>query len=101
MVCCGSEPMAGHFVRAVLAFASLSLVLVAVARVSRGDEEDVEAYRKAAEKGDVDAAYNLGVLYATGKGVKKDEKEAAKWYEKAAAKGDAGALTALGITYRD
>ena len=42
-------------------------------------------YRKAADLGEV-AMYNLGNMYAEGRGVARD-KEAAKWYEKAAALG--------------
>ena len=34
------------------------------------------------------AAYNLGVIYRTGKGVPKDTKTAWKWYNAAARQGD-------------
>jgi TPR repeat protein len=41
--------------------------------------------RKAAEAGDTDAMYRLGVLYAGGVGVPKDAVESKRWLDKAAA----------------
>ena len=43
-----------------------------------------------AKDGDATAMYNLGVMYADGKGVIEDHKEAVKWYRKAAMQGHAG-----------
>jgi TPR repeat protein len=57
---------------------------------------DVEGLRAKAEKGDAEAQYNLGKLYAKGLGVKEDYKQAAKWYRQAADRGHAGAQVALG-----
>ena len=37
-----------------------------------------------AEQGYAGAQYNLGLIYANGKGVTQDYKEAVKWYRKAA-----------------
>jgi len=37
-----------------------------------------------AEQGNVEAQYNLGVIYAEGRGVAKDETEAVSWFRKAA-----------------
>jgi TPR repeat protein len=37
-----------------------------------------------AKKGDVEAQFNVGMIYANGKGVKADISEAMRWYEKAA-----------------
>eukprot|EP00931_Biecheleriopsis_adriatica_P043236 TRINITY_DN2472_c0_g1_i11.p4 TRINITY_DN2472_c0_g1~~TRINITY_DN2472_c0_g1_i11.p4 ORF type:complete len:103 (-),score=28.68 TRINITY_DN2472_c0_g1_i11:8-316(-) len=57
-------------------------------RDGRGVEKDeVEAarlFRLAAEQGDADAQYNLGVMYRDGRGVPKDEVEAARLYGLAA-----------------
>ena len=61
----------------------------------------VEFYRKAAEKGDAEAMFNLGVMYAKGRGVGKDEKKAVEWYQKAADKGHAGAMFNLGVDVRE
>lgn len=44
----------------------------------------VEWYRKSADAGWAMGAYNLGVLFAIGKGVEKDFVASAKWYERAA-----------------
>ena len=44
--------------------------------VPENDAEAVKWFRKAAEQGDADAQYNLGVMYANGEGVLKDEAEA-------------------------
>ena len=52
-----------------------------------------------AEQGDAQAQYNLGVLYAKGRGVAQDFKEAVKWYRKAAEQGDAFAQGKLGAMY--
>src|SRR6266704_2297542 len=52
--------------------------------VAKDDAEAVKWFRKAAEKNDASAQYNLGVCYAQGYGVAKDGVEAAKWYRKAA-----------------
>ena len=41
-------------------------------------------YRKAADRGDAAAQYNLGVAYDTGQGVPRDLVQAYKWYDVAA-----------------
>lgn len=43
----------------------------------------VEWLRKAAEKGNENALYNMGVCYLNGYGVFVDQNEAARWFEKA------------------
>lgn len=52
-----------------------------------------------AELGDVEAQYNLGVMYDEGAGMEQDLAEAAKWYRKAAEQGFMDAQTNLGIMY--
>ena len=52
-----------------------------------------------AELGDVEAQYNLGVLYDEGAGVEQDLAVAAGWYRKAAEQGFMDAQTNLGIMY--
>ena len=49
----------------------------------------------AAAQGDAYAQYNLGGMYANGKGVTQDYKEAIKWYRLAADQGNADAKEAL------
>ena len=53
----------------------------------------------AAEKGDAEAQYNLGVMYDLGVGVPEDDREAAKWYRKAADQGDSSGQLHLGRMY--
>src|SRR5205807_608436 len=65
--------MSAHFVRAALIVASvLSFAAPASAQVLDAEDE-LEAVRKAAEKGDANAMHSLGWAYASGKGVKKDD----------------------------
>lgn len=54
-----------------------------------------------AERGDVDAQYNLGVMYIRGGGVRQDIGQAKLWFEKAANQGLAGAQALLGVMYED
>ena len=44
----------------------------------------VKWYTKAAEQGDANAQYNLGVMYDNGEGVPENDKTAVKWYTLAA-----------------
>jgi TPR repeat protein len=52
-----------------------------------------------AELGDVEAQFNLGVMYDEGAGVEKNLTTAASWYRKAAGQGFMDAQTNLGIMY--
>ena len=47
-------------------------------------EESFEDLIALAEAGDPDAQYNLGVMYANGRGVTQDDTEAVRWYRLAA-----------------
>ena len=59
----------------------------------------VERCRMAAEGGDSDAQYWLGVMYRYGRGVSQDYKEALRWFLKSAEQGDAYAGAELGDLY--
>ena len=52
-------------------------------------------YRRAAEAGDNEAQYRLGVLYKEGRGTPFDLKSAKKWFTRAAKKGHLKARKAL------
>lgn len=52
-------------------------------------------YLENAKKLDVIAQFNVGLMYATGHGVKKDKAEAFKWYQMASDQGDIDAQKAL------
>ena len=57
-------------------------------------------YRRAAEMGDPQGMYKLGVCYDFGKGgLTKDGAKAVEWYQKAAEAGNARAMNSLGVCY--
>ena len=56
--------------------------------VTRDLDNAIRLYCKAAKKGDVDAQYYLGYIYANGTGVRRDEELAAAWLHLAAAQND-------------
>ena len=58
-------------------------------------------YRKAAERGYFEAQFELGEMYANGKGVAKDDVEALKWYRKATEQRYATQFNHLGAMYYD
>lgn len=73
-----------------------------MAAYKRGDYATaLREWRPFAEQGYVDAQYNLGVMYAGGKGVPRDEAEAARWFRLAAEQGHAGAQSDLAASYRN
>jgi TPR repeat protein len=59
----------------------------------------LKEWQPLAEKGDANAQYNLGLLYAQGAGVPQDLQQAAAWYSKAAEQGVAAAQYNLGVMY--
>jgi hypothetical protein len=70
--------------------------------VAKNLEEALKWYRKAAKLGSAAAQFNLGVMYETGEGDKKNKKnakEAVTWYRKAAEQGYAAAQESLGLHY--
>ncbi len=58
-----------------------------------------QEWRPIAERGDANAEFNLGLLYASGEGVPRDYTQAADWYRKAAEQGVPAAEYNLGILY--
>ena len=56
-------------------------------------------YEKAAAKDNAIAMFNLGLLYANGRGMAQDYIRAREWYEKAAAKDYTSAMVNLGVLY--
>ncbi len=66
----------------------------------RGDYHTaVKEFQLSAERGDVKARYNLGVMYQLGLGVPQVDQEAVRWYRLAAEQGDASAQFKLGLMY--
>ncbi|WP_244060843.1 tetratricopeptide repeat protein, partial [Aeromonas caviae] len=69
----------------------------------KGEAEDIQQahawWRKAAEQGNAEAQFNLGVMYATGQGVPQDIQQVVTWLRKAAEQGNAEAQFNLGVMY--
>jgi TPR repeat protein len=60
----------------------------------------VVIWKRWAEQGDVDAAYNLAVIHQHGDGVARDASQALKWYRFAAERGDRWSQLRLGAMYQ-
>jgi hypothetical protein len=60
----------------------------------------VAIWRRWADRGDVDAAYNLAVIHHHGDGVARDPGEARRWYHQAAERGDRVSQFQLGLMYQ-
>jgi TPR repeat protein len=94
------------------ALAAIILGLSLAAPVAAGPLEDANAahergdyatalrlWRPLADQGDAAAQFNLGVMYASGRGIPQNYAEALKWFRLAAAQGSAGAQFFLGNMY--
>lgn len=75
------------------------LLIICIGCSSSDNSESLNWYRENAEKGYPEAQYNLGVLYATGRGVMLSHTEAVKWYRLAADQGLPNAQFNLGVSY--
>jgi TPR repeat protein len=62
---------------------------------------EAKLVRMAAARGDAEAQNNLGVMYASGRGVPQDLAEAVRWYRRAAEQGHGYAQFNLGRMYLD
>jgi len=74
-----------------------SLFSCAVLPESR--EKSLSKHLQAAENGDSDAQYRIGLMYLNGEGVSQDLAQAARWYRKAAEQGNSDAQFGLGVLY--
>lgn len=61
--------------------------------------EAAKRFHLAAEKGNVDAMYWLGLCYSWGAGVATNQAESCAWFQKAADRGDGPSLYRLGMNY--
>src|SRR5260370_28418859 len=61
----------------------------------------IRLWRPLADQGEVDAQYNLGVMYDKGQGVTRDYAVAVNWFRKAADQGFAAAQLSLGVMYEN
>jgi len=78
--------------------ASAQNVKAGIEAWQKGDSAGaVKIWQPLAEKGDADAAFNLGQAYRLGKGVPLDLAQAQGWLERAARKGHVDAAATLGL----
>ena len=78
--------------------ASAQTVRAGIEAWQKGDTTGAVAiWRPLAQKGDADAAFNLGQAYRLGRGVPLDLAQAQGWLERAARKGHLDAQTTLGL----
>ncbi len=66
--------------------------MVSLEGVAEEIDDAAVLLRAAAEQGNAEAQYNLGLLYLEGQGVKQDNVEAYAWIRTAAAQGKRGTL---------
>jgi len=64
------------------------LISIFFAQVSLLQASDIQELKALANQGDLDAQYNLGVIYYSGIGVSCDFQEALIWFRKAAEQGN-------------
>jgi len=76
-----------------------NLLFEGCGEVAAQPAEGVRWWRMAAADGDPVAQTNLGVAYASGRGVEPDYAQALEWYRRAAAQGHAAAQFGLGLMY--
>jgi len=68
-------------------------------QVAVDDKSSIAQLQSAAEQGNNQAQFNLGVAYYNGQGVEKDYTAAVKWWQKAAEQGNDQAQFNLGVAY--
>ena len=71
------------------------------ARAYRGGDfaSALSHWRALAQRGHVQAQYQLGVIYEYGRGVRADDRQAVAWYHKAAQQGSAAAQYRLAVLH--
>src|SRR5262245_19742723 len=87
--------MPAGFTPVVLMISAAALMQSPPAPAAKPDKPDakrIEEYRAAADRGSVDAMFNLGVLHAEGRGTLRDDVRAVEWYRAAAERGHAAAM---------
>jgi uncharacterized protein len=90
----------------VLVLCSVSMAGVAVAQMPNPAEREAELLRfwldvrqQAANRGDPDAQFDVGMAFYAGRAAAEDPARAAEWFDRAAAQGHPGAHYYLGYLY--
>ena len=76
-----------------------AILVLVLATAATAQSTEIEQLRSAAEQGDADTQFRLGIRYNIGEGVPQDLQEAVKWVRLAAEQGHAGAQGVLGEMY--
>ena len=73
----------------IITFLTLAPILIGCQEVFNNKDTTTiyKEMKKKADKGDLGAQYNLGMMYEYGHGVNKDFSKAFEWYKKAAEQG--------------
>lgn len=90
-----AKVMPWAFALAAIGLMLTSQMVVAAERV------DSAALLAAAQEGNAEAQYKVGLRYALGDGVPQDDQQAIPWYQLAADQGNAGAQVSLGLMYAE
>lgn len=69
------------------------------AQTAAKEQFDPEALKQIAERGNMDAQFELGIRYLSGEGFSKDDKKAAEWLMKAAEQQNLPAMNAIGTLH--
>ncbi|MDB6068987.1 MAG: hypothetical protein JWL81_158 [Verrucomicrobiales bacterium] len=69
--------------------------------VEKDDRKAMESFRRAADRGQTVAMYNVGTYYEKGRGVAANPAESLKWHLKAAMSGLGLAQREIGLRYRE
>jgi TPR repeat protein len=69
----------------------MNMVNLAALTLLRNDPVVAEEFLQAATRGDVDAQYGMGLIYAEGRGVEQDNAKSFYWLTRAIEQGDTGA----------
>lgn len=75
------------------------LSIVQIAQATSNNRVSISELTRAAETGNADAQFKLGVVYHFGKGAEKNYDKALHWYRKAARQGHGAAANNLGNMY--
>jgi len=75
------------------------VVLLPLIALGQSTTAELDEYRKAANKGDANAEYQVGLIFHEGRGIAKDKKKAYKWFNRAAKSGDADGQYYVGLVY--
>jgi TPR repeat protein len=95
----GQRAMLAGTVRFVKKERGWSVDGIELTRVTPSYGQAAQLLRKKAEKGDANAQYQLGKIYADGQGFEKNDAEAFKWFKKSAEQGFAPGQNGLGTRY--